>query len=76
MREFPGYAEFCESRSGVRSYFPGRCENAAQGSMIIVVDTQCENVVTPPRGTPEGHPILKEKSFKNSMQRSFSFLSK
>lgn len=37
MREFPGYAEFCESEWGVRSCFPSRCEKAAQGGRVIVL---------------------------------------
>lgn len=37
MREFPGYVEFCESKSGVRSCLPSRCGDAAQGGMVIVL---------------------------------------
>lgn len=56
IREFSGYVEFYESKSGVKSSFPSRCENGVQGGMVIVfihsVKVQWLILGATQRGTP------------------------
>lgn len=74
MRDFPGCVAFYESKSRVRSCFPSRCENGAQGGMVIVLihSVKVQSLVL--GATLRGTPSLKREFQKFNAKELLLFV--